>query len=89
VSFFVGARTSTGTGNVGQPASVVSRRPAPRTSAVATTRASVTGDRLRAEVRGPGELLLVRDEDPVEQFAGSLTGVYPAGDLAELRREWD
>ena len=48
-----------------------------------------TGDRLRAEVRGPGELLLVRDEDPVEQFAGSLTGVYPPGDLAELRREWD
>jgi hypothetical protein len=40
-------------------------------------------------VRGPGELLLVRDEDPVEQFAGSLTGVYPAGDLDELRREWD
>ena len=48
-----------------------------------------TGDRLRAEVRGPGEVLLVRDEDPVEQFGGSLTGVYPAGDLDELRREWD
>jgi bifunctional DNA-binding transcriptional regulator/antitoxin component of YhaV-PrlF toxin-antitoxin module len=48
-----------------------------------------TGDRLRAEVRGPGEVLLVRDEDPVAQFGGSLTGVYPAGDLDELRREWD
>ena len=48
-----------------------------------------TGDRLRAEVRGPGEVLLVRDEDPVEQFSGRLTDVYPAGDLDELRREWD
>lgn len=48
-----------------------------------------TGDRLRAEVRGPGEVLLVRDEDPVEEFGGSLTGVYAAGDLDELRREWD
>jgi bifunctional DNA-binding transcriptional regulator/antitoxin component of YhaV-PrlF toxin-antitoxin module len=48
-----------------------------------------TGDRLRAEVRGPGEVLLVRDVDPVEQFSGALPGVYPAGGLDELRREWD
>jgi len=48
-----------------------------------------TGDRLRAEVRGPGEVLLVREEDPVEQFSGLLTDVYPAGQLDELRREWD
>jgi bifunctional DNA-binding transcriptional regulator/antitoxin component of YhaV-PrlF toxin-antitoxin module len=48
-----------------------------------------TGDRLRAEVRGPGEVLLVRDVDPVEQFRGLLTDVYPVGDLDELRREWD
>ena len=32
-----------------------------------------TGDRLRAEVRGPGELLLIRDVDPVDQFSGALT----------------
>ena len=32
-----------------------------------------TGDSLRAEARGPGEVLLVRDElDPVTQFAGAL-----------------
>lgn len=48
-----------------------------------------TGDRLRAEVRGPGEVLLVRDVDPVEQFSGALPGVYPTEGLDELRREWD
>ncbi len=48
-----------------------------------------TGDILRAEVRGPGEVLLVRDVDPVTQFAGALTGVYAAGELDELRDEWD
>ncbi len=47
-----------------------------------------TGDRLRAEVRGPGEVVLVRDVDPVARFAGALTDVYPAGELDELRREW-
>ncbi len=46
------------------------------------------GDSLRAEVRGPGEVLLVRDDDPVDRFAGALTGVYPAGELDDLRDEW-
>jgi bifunctional DNA-binding transcriptional regulator/antitoxin component of YhaV-PrlF toxin-antitoxin module len=48
-----------------------------------------TGDTLRAEVRAPGELLLVREADPIARFAGSLTGVYPRGELDELRDEWD
>ena len=48
-----------------------------------------TGDTLRAEVRGPGEVLLVRDPDPVAQYAGALTGVYAPDELQELRREWD
>jgi bifunctional DNA-binding transcriptional regulator/antitoxin component of YhaV-PrlF toxin-antitoxin module len=47
-----------------------------------------TGDILRAEVRAPGELLLVRDADPIDRFAGSLTGVYSPGEIDELRDEW-
>ena len=46
------------------------------------------GDRLRAEVRGPGEVVLVREEDPLTRFAGALTDLYPADELDELRREW-
>lgn len=48
-----------------------------------------TGDTLRAEVRGPGEVLLIRDVDPLERFAGALTGVYQPGELDGLRDEWD
>lgn len=46
------------------------------------------GDRLRAEARGPGEVSLVREDDPLTRFAGALTDVYPTGELEELRREW-
>lgn len=57
---------------------------------VATLRAAgiQTGDTLRAEVRGPGEVVLIRDEDPLDRFAGALTGVYEPGELDELRDEW-
>lgn len=47
-----------------------------------------TGDTLRAEVRGPGEVLLVREIDPIDRFAGALTGVYERGELDDLRDEW-
>ena len=46
------------------------------------------GDRLRADVSGPGQIPLIREDDPLERFAGALTGVYPAGYLDDLRREW-
>ena len=47
-----------------------------------------TGDTLRAEVHVPGEVVLVRDADPIERFAGTLTGVYDRSELDELRDEW-
>jgi bifunctional DNA-binding transcriptional regulator/antitoxin component of YhaV-PrlF toxin-antitoxin module len=47
-----------------------------------------TGDRLRAEPRGHGRVLLIRDDDPVARHAGRLTGVYRGGELDELRDEW-
>lgn len=46
------------------------------------------GDRLRAEARGRGRVLLVREEDPLDRHAGALTGVYRSGELDELRDEW-
>ena len=48
-----------------------------------------TGDRVRAEARGRGRVLLVREEDPVRRHAGALSGVYRGTDLDELRNEWD
>lgn len=47
-----------------------------------------TGDTLRAEVRGPGEVVLIRDEDPLDRFAGALTGAFAPGELDELRDGW-
>lgn len=47
------------------------------------------GDRVRVEVRGPGEVVLVRADDPIAAFAGVLTGFYEEGYLDKLRREWE
>jgi AbrB family looped-hinge helix DNA binding protein len=47
-----------------------------------------SGDRLDVEVSGPGELVLRRVDDALDQFAGSLTGVYRPGELDESRDEW-
>lgn len=48
-----------------------------------------TGDTLRAEVRGPGEVVLLREADPVIEFAGVLTGIFAPSELDTLRDEWD
>ncbi len=48
-----------------------------------------TGDRMRAEAKGRGRVLLVREDDPVARHAGTLTGAYRRGELDELRDEWD
>ena len=47
------------------------------------------GDPLRVEVRANGEIVLTREDDPLESYAGSLTGLYPPGELDRLRSEWD
>lgn len=47
-----------------------------------------SGDRVRAEPRGRGRVLLIREDDPVVRHAGRLTGVYRTGELDELRDEW-
>ena len=46
------------------------------------------GDELHVESAGPGRITLVRVDDPIERFAGALTGVYPPGYLEDLRDEW-
>ncbi|MBA2632680.1 MAG: AbrB/MazE/SpoVT family DNA-binding domain-containing protein [Chloroflexi bacterium] len=48
-----------------------------------------TGDRVRAEAQGRGRVLLTREDDPVERYAGALTGAYRRGELEELRDDWD
>jgi bifunctional DNA-binding transcriptional regulator/antitoxin component of YhaV-PrlF toxin-antitoxin module len=56
----------------------------------ALARAGVhVGDPLRVEARPNGEIVLTREENPLERYAGSLTGLYPSGELGQLRGEWD
>ena len=47
------------------------------------------GDLLVARALGPGQLVLEREIEPVEEFAGALTGVFDDDYLERLRGEWD
>jgi len=47
------------------------------------------GDELRVSAPGPGKILLERETDPIEEYLGALSGVYPPGYLRQLRAEWD
>jgi bifunctional DNA-binding transcriptional regulator/antitoxin component of YhaV-PrlF toxin-antitoxin module len=47
------------------------------------------GERVTARADGPGRVILEREVDVLDQFAGSLTGVFDGETLDELRDEWD
>ena len=47
------------------------------------------GDDVQVVSAGPGRIEVVRIDDLVAQYAGSMKGVYPAGYLDALREEWD
>jgi bifunctional DNA-binding transcriptional regulator/antitoxin component of YhaV-PrlF toxin-antitoxin module len=46
------------------------------------------GDELRVDSAGAGRIVLTRVEEPLAEYRGRLTGVYPKGTLKALRREW-
>lgn len=47
------------------------------------------GDRLVARADGPGRVVFEREDDPLDDIAGSLTGVYDEESVDKLRSEWD
>jgi bifunctional DNA-binding transcriptional regulator/antitoxin component of YhaV-PrlF toxin-antitoxin module len=47
------------------------------------------GDSLMVEAKGSGEIVLRREEDPLERYYGSMTGMFPSDYLRELRDEWE
>ena len=46
------------------------------------------GDELRVEVAGDGRIVLVRDRDRLEDFAGSVPGLSAATDLGPETERW-
>ena len=49
----------------------------------------VEGDRLEISEASSGRVVLIRTDNPVERFAGRLTGVYPPNSIDALRNEWE
>jgi hypothetical protein len=41
------------------------------------------------EAKASGEIVLRREEDPLEKYIGVFDGMYPPGYLDELRDEWE
>ncbi|HZJ51582.1 MAG TPA: AbrB/MazE/SpoVT family DNA-binding domain-containing protein [Actinomycetota bacterium] len=46
------------------------------------------GDELRVEAAGAGRIVLIRDDDIIERYAGALPDVYSERYLEDLRDEW-
>lgn len=47
------------------------------------------GDSLIVEAKTNGEIVLRREEDPLERYYGSMTGMFPPNYLRDLRDEWE
>jgi bifunctional DNA-binding transcriptional regulator/antitoxin component of YhaV-PrlF toxin-antitoxin module len=47
------------------------------------------GDSLMVEAKANGEILLRREEDPLDRYVGSMTGLFPPDHLRDLRDEWE
>jgi bifunctional DNA-binding transcriptional regulator/antitoxin component of YhaV-PrlF toxin-antitoxin module len=47
------------------------------------------GERLTARADGPGRVVLEREVDVLELYAGALTGAYDRDTLTQLRDEWN
>lgn len=47
------------------------------------------GDRVVAHADGAGRVILEREHDVVNEFAGVMTGAYDWNELDSLRAEWD
>jgi bifunctional DNA-binding transcriptional regulator/antitoxin component of YhaV-PrlF toxin-antitoxin module len=46
------------------------------------------GERVLARADGPGRVVLEREADVVDEFAGALSGVFATDPLDEMRDEW-
>jgi len=47
------------------------------------------GERVAFHAEGPGRVVLEREADALDEFAGALTGVYAPDELDTLRDEWE
>ena len=47
------------------------------------------GDSLMVEAKADGEIVLRRENDPLQQYIGVFDGMYPPGYIDELRDEWE
>lgn len=47
------------------------------------------GDSLMVEAKGTGEIVLRREEDPLDRYIGSMTGMFPPNYVRDLRDEWE
>lgn len=47
------------------------------------------GERLQAQVDGPGRIILESVEDPILKLIGSGSGLWDRSELEKTRREWE